>query len=238
MHYKDAIYASYRSAFKGAADFSTLTFGASKLQSVIEPWIHDLSRDSKIVDLGCGAGELLLAFKSLRFTNLSGCDLSMQQIAIARSIAPDVEVANLFDYLAKLPDGTIEVVTLFDVIEHLTRQETFELFGLIKSKLSSRGLLIGHVPNGLSPFVGHVYYGDPTHEWCPTPSAIKTLLSVTGFDGFEAVEHVGTSSSIKGRLRALAWRMLRMQFVIANIIETGSQGDAIWTRNFAFRAVR
>ncbi len=237
MNYKDAIYGSYRSAFKGNADSKSLAFGASKLKPVIELWVKHLAKDSRVMDLGCGAGELLLAFRELGFSNLCGCDLSAEQIEVARSITSNVEVANLFEYLAAQADSTIDVITLFDVIEHLTRQETFELLQIARSKLRIGGLLIGHVPNGLSPFVGHVFYGDPTHEWCPTPSAMKTLLNVSGFSDFVAAEHLGAGRGLKGRLRGLLWRNLRKMFACATLIETGSAGHGIWTRNFAFMAL-
>lgn len=236
QNYQDAIYESYRSAFKGTANSASLAFGASKMRPVIEPWVADLSRDSVILDLGCGAGELLLAFQQLGFQNLGGCDLSEQQIELAKTISTKVVVANLFDFLIAQQDESVDVVTLFDVIEHLSRQETFDLFGLIRTKLRRGGILIGHVPNGLSPFVGHVYFGDPTHKWCPTPTAMRTMLNVSGYTDYNAKEHLGTSPSFSGRLRALAWQLIRIKLSILNRIETGSSGPGIWTRNFAFMA--
>ena len=236
MQYKDAVYGSYRTAFKGKADSRLLSFGASKLRSVIKPWVSDLPKDSRVVDLGCGAGELLLAFKGLGFNELCGCDLSEEQIELARTITPNVAVENLFDYLGNQPQASIDIVTLFDVIEHLTRQESFDLFRLIHDKLRDGGILIGHVPNGLSPFVGHVYFGDPTHEWCPTPLSMNTMLEVSGFGDYAAKEHLGASRSLAGRLRAAMWCLVRFKFSVLNRIETGSSGHGVWTRNFAFRA--
>ncbi|MCS7465779.1 class I SAM-dependent methyltransferase [Stieleria sp. ICT_E10.1] len=236
MSYQDAIYASYRSAFKGDADANALAFNADKLQPVIEPWVTPLSRDSVVMDLGCGAGELLLAFRNLGFRNLCGCDLSEEQVALARTITSQVATENLFDFLNDREDHSVDVVTLFDVFEHLTRQETFDLLGIIGRKLRPGGLVIGHVPNGLSPFAGHVFYGDPTHQWCPTPSAMRTMLSVTRFVDFAAAEHLGNSKSIQGRMRSLAWKFQRFIFATANLVETGCRGEGIWTRNFAFKA--
>ncbi|WP_182866194.1 class I SAM-dependent methyltransferase [Rhodopirellula sp. JC639] len=236
LSYQDAIYASYRSAFKGDADADALAFNAAKLQPVIEPWVASLPRDSVVMDLGCGAGELLLAFRNLGFTRLCGCDLSEEQVALARTIAPEVASENLFDFLSDRDDESVDVMTLFDVLEHLTRQETYDLLGIIGRKLKPGGLLIGHVPNGLSPFAGHVFYGDPTHQWCPTPSAMRTMLSVTNFVDFAAAEHLGTSKSLQGRMRSWMWSLQRHVISTANLVETGTRGEGIWTRNFAFKA--
>jgi 2-polyprenyl-3-methyl-5-hydroxy-6-metoxy-1,4-benzoquinol methylase len=238
MTYKDKVYDSYRSAFKGTASSETLAFGAAKLRPVIDPWVTGLRRETGIRDLGCGAGELLLAFQQLGFENIGGCDLSEQQIAVAKTVTPQAVVANAFHYLENLPNESVGVITLFDIIEHLSKQECDDLFALIFEKLSPGGLLIGHAPNGLSPFVGHVYFGDPTHEWCPTPSATKTMLLVSSYVDFEAKEHLGASTTIVGRLRAVAWNLVRVLFSTINRIETGHPGCGVWTRNFAFKATK
>jgi hypothetical protein len=125
---------------------------------------------------------------------------------------------------------------VFDVIEHLTRQETFDLMTLIYSKLKPGGILIAHLPNGLSPFVGHVFWGDISHEWCLTPSSALTLCLLHHFHEFEAMEHVGYSNSIRGRLRNIIWLALKKILQFFNRIETGASGGSIWTRNFAFKA--
>jgi 2-polyprenyl-3-methyl-5-hydroxy-6-metoxy-1,4-benzoquinol methylase len=236
--FNDIVYTSYRSAFKGKADALSLAFGASKLQPLIEPWLRDVPRDRKVIDLGCGAGELMLAFKILGFVQLFGCDLSEQQIEVAKTVTPDVRVMNLFDYLAEFPDESIGIVTLFDVIEHLEKQHVYDLFRLVKSKLIDNGLMIAHTPNGLSPFVGHVYFGDLTHEWCPTPASVRTMLNLSGFRKFEAAEHLGASNHVLGRIRLLAWEIIRWKFILSNLIETGSKGEGVWTRNFAFVATK
>lgn len=72
-------------------------------------------------------------------------------------------------YLESKADNSLRVVTMFDVLEHLTRQQAFDLVPVIYRKLQPGGLFIAHLPNGLSPFMGHVFWGDITHEWCLTP---------------------------------------------------------------------
>jgi SAM-dependent methyltransferase len=213
-----------------------MRFGAGKLRQVLKPWVLGLNRAKRAVDLGCGTGELLLALRDLGFTDLAGCDLSSEQVEIAQKRFPGVREENLFDFLASCHDSSLGLVTIFDVIEHLGPQSTFDLMPLIFQKLEPGGLLIVHLPNGLSPMVGRVYWGDMTHEWCLTPQSAATLCSLHGFDNFVAVEHLGASSSLKGRIRAAAWAILRCGYQLANAIETGSSGGNVWTRNFTFKA--
>ena len=213
-----------------------LVKGADKLLPVIDDWVKNEPKNEPVVDLGCGAGELLLAFQRLGFTNLSGCDLSAEQVAVCRQNFPAVAEADLFSYLELKADNSLRVVTMFDVLEHLTRQQAFDLMPVIYRKLQPGGLFIAHLPNGLSPFLGHVYWGDITHEWCLTPQSAATFCHVNDFSGFEVAEHVGTSDDLSGRLRAIAWSVTRSLFRLVNAIETGSAGGHVWTRNFAFKA--
>lgn len=234
MNYKELLYSSYRSSFKGAADINSLRLGARKISPLLEPWIRGVNRSLPAVDLGCGAGELLLALRDLGFSNLGGCDLSAEQVAVAQQHFPQVKCDDLFSFLGSTDDNSLGIITIFDVIEHLGRQQTFDFMTLAHQKMRPGGILIAHIPNGLSPFVGHVFWGDMTHEWCLTPQSARTLCSLHGFVGFEAAEHLGTSDSLAGKARKLAWSFVRSGFRLLNAIETGTTGGAVWTRNFAF----
>ncbi|MGN6291494.1 MAG: class I SAM-dependent methyltransferase [Chitinophagaceae bacterium] len=236
MSYKQIVYDYYRSSFKGDTSKSSLRFGAGKIRPILEPWVKELDKNLPVADLGCGAGELLMALKSLGFANLSGCDLSAEQVSIAKQEFPAVQEANLFHFLSSEEDNFFILITLFDVVEHLTRQETFDLMKLIRQKLKPGGILVIHMPNGISPFVGHVFWGDITHEWCMTPQSAATLCSLHGFKEFEAKEHLGAGNGIKGQVRKFAWFFIRGCFRLINAAETGRRGTRIWTRNFAFKA--
>lgn len=238
MNYKETVYNHYRSAFKGVSDAGSQRFGADKIRPLLAPWVTQVDKHSKCADLGCGAGELLLALKNLGFRRLTGCDLSSEQIEVSKRNFPDVTHGNLFDFLSGCGDGSLGLVTIFDVIEHLGPQSTFDLFTLVHQKLEPGGLLIAHLPNGLSPFVGSVLWGDMTHAWCLTPESARTLCQLHGFDAYEAVEHLGASRGIRGLLRSLAWNCLKLVMRGANLIETGQTGGSIWTRNFAFKAAK
>ena len=61
-------------------------------------------RSAKIVDLACGAGKLLYFFKRMGYHNISGVDISPEQVELARQTTPDVQKANYIDYLESHPE--------------------------------------------------------------------------------------------------------------------------------------
>jgi hypothetical protein len=67
MNYKEKVYQHYRSSFKGDIDDNILKFASKKNIPILKKWIKNLDTNWPVVDLGCGAGELLYAFKTLGF---------------------------------------------------------------------------------------------------------------------------------------------------------------------------
>ena len=235
--YRSIFYSKYQSQFKRRArEHFDYSFTDQKLIPLIEPWLSQSDRAGACLDLGCGDGSLLHALHSLGFEKLYGVDASGEQIELAKQVTPQVSVGDLFEYLAGFEDEFFEVVTLFDVIEHLTKEEIVRCVGLIRQKLRKGGLWICHLPNGDSPFVGCIQFGDFTHETMLSPASARNLCGVFGFDEFDASEHLGCSAGAAGMVRSVGWRGLRLLPLVWNLIETGSAGTGILTRNFAFKA--
>jgi SAM-dependent methyltransferase len=237
--YRQKFYARYVSAFKGLGGRNSrlhdYTFSDSKLIPLIKPWLENLSRDSRCLDLGCGHGNILHALRTLGFQQLEGVDLSAEQVEIARREFPQVQVMGLMEKLQTAPPASYNLITLFDVIEHLTKNEILDLFELVVSRLALGGTFIVHCPNGDSPFVGTVRFGDFTHETILTPLSARNLCNLFGLEDFEAGEHLGASTSLSGGCQAFAWGCLRFVLKTCMAIETGSSGSGILTRNFAFK---
>jgi SAM-dependent methyltransferase len=235
--YRASIYSRYASAFKarggGRPDYA---FSDRKLVPILGAWVSCIPRDGVCLDLGCGSGNVLHALRTLGFQHLEGVDVSAEQVAIARAEFPGVEHKDITGKLRSAAPNAYNLITLFDVIEHQSKPEILEIFGLLGPCLARRGVLIVHCPNGESPFVGPVQHGDLTHETMLTPASAEHLCALFGFTGFEAKEPRNTSSSARGACRWLAWRGLRSVIRLCHLIETGNAGSGIVSRNFIFKA--
>jgi SAM-dependent methyltransferase len=188
------------------------------------------------LDLGAGQGELLVALSRLGFQDLDGVELSPSQVQLA--ISHGCSAVRLGDggtVLASLPDSSLDLVCCFDVFEHLSHDTCAYWFEQIYRVLKPGGRLIGHVPNGISPFVGSIYWGDLTHLWCPVPESIQVFCRYSQLRWLGAYENTGTSPGVKGRLRLLSWVIVRSILACAHTIESGRQSFTMpWTRTFLF----
>lgn len=232
---RNELYSRYVTAFKGdprsAVDVPRLWAWYDR---TIKPWIDDLPRSAAILELGCGPGYVLGYLKALGFSNVDGIDLSSEQIAIARELGHRAEVADAHDFLAAHP-RKYDAILAFDFIEHFRNEELQRLTSGFRNALTPNGRLILQTPNGQSPFAGHIIYGDLTHGTIFTPGSLQQLLTLAGFERFEFREVGPVARDVRGRLRLLAWRILRMGLNFANKIATG-RTYAIWTENLLCRS--
>ena len=104
-------------------------------------------QNASCLDLGCGAGDLLLVLKILGFQNLIGIDVGPEQIAIARARGVTVIQASILEYL-QASDESFDLILAFDIIEHFTKDEVLDLLGLIWKRL--RLYLRGHLTIGIT----------------------------------------------------------------------------------------
>lgn len=118
---------------------------------------------SRMLDVGCGWGLLMQAFKTKGF-QVEGIDISAGQVAAARGRGFNVQhVPDSAAFLEANPD-TYEVITLFDVLEHVGSDEQVRLMAGIAKALKPGGRLLLKSPSAYSCVASVMRYIDPTHQ--------------------------------------------------------------------------
>jgi len=196
-----------------------------------------LNKDVKIIDLGCGNGQLVFCLQEMGYKNVSGVDTSKEQINIARQQGiSNVHLSTIGKHL-KSKKNIFDVIIIFDVLEHLHRSELIKTLLLIETALKPSGLLILHVPNAWGRFGMAVRYGDLTHENCFTPESISQSLAMCGFDEIECYEEKPTIHGFISCVRRILWEMISLFNRVISMIECGSFPTAV-TRNILVTAKR
>lgn len=205
---------------------------ASSLRSLIRKHLPADSAAS-ILDLGCGHGALVYFLREASYRNIVGVDVSPEQVAAATRLGIEgIREGDLLETLRSLPDHCQDVVIAFDVIEHFTKEELLPFVDEVFRVLKPGGRWLIHVPNGESPFVGAIRYGDMTHEQAFTRVSLSQLLLSSGFSRLECHESGPVPAGLKSAVRWMLWRGTRLLLRVWVAAETGDLGrDAIYTRN-------
>jgi 2-polyprenyl-3-methyl-5-hydroxy-6-metoxy-1,4-benzoquinol methylase len=127
-----------------------------------------------VLDIGCGRGEFLETLKAAG-TAARGIDLSEESVAVCRLKGIDAEVADVYTYLAGLPESTLDGIFCSQVVEHLPPNRLPELIRLCARALCRGGVIAIETPNPecLAIFATH-FYLDPTHQR-PVPHPLLTF---------------------------------------------------------------
>ena len=231
--YRNTIYENYETKFNRVID----NVDEKSIKSLYEhykikfmPFLHPFNKQCKVLELGCGPGYLIEFLNKNGFDNIIGIDISPEQIALAKSKGYNVINKDVFEFLRN-NDLTYDVVFALDFIEHFTKEELIELSKLIYNRLNNGGILIVRTPNGEGLFPNRIIYGDLTHQTILNQNSLSQLLNYSGFNNFIFIENSPVAKNLKGLLRKILWKIIKLPLNFVKIVETGAP-QKLWTQDF------
>jgi 2-polyprenyl-3-methyl-5-hydroxy-6-metoxy-1,4-benzoquinol methylase len=228
---RNRLYESYASQHSGAGSATaTRVIYRRDIRPLLPPPSAGL-----VLDIGCGSGQLVRCLADDGY-EAAGIDISPEQVALAH--VAGVGQVRHGDYRELLRDrpAALAAVTATDLLEHLTKPEVLDTFDAVAGALLPGGRFIARVPNAVSPFGGHIRYGDFTHETWYTARSVRQLAAAAGLVAVQTTECPPPAHGAASALRALAWKPLSGLLKLALAIETGSMRGHIVTQNFTFAA--
>lgn len=159
--------------------------------------IKKYKQTGKLLDIGCATGGFLSFAQSAGFS-VSGTDVSDFAVKKAKKKFPNKIRKGAFSKL-NYPAKSFDVVSMFDVIEHLENPKI--ALGKIHQTLKSDGLLVFTTGNSSSltaRLLGKrwFFFVPPQHIWVFNRNNLGQLLSNTGFDMVK-FNYVGRHLSMK-----------------------------------------
>lgn len=174
--------------FSGAADgFGYVNYDIDKepMKATFNKYIDLFDThgkpQGKLLDIGAATGFFLSIAKS-RGYEVSGVEISDYASNIARKRGIDVKTGNLTS--SNFPDGFFDVITMFDVLEHI--KDPFAELLEAKKILKKDGLLVINSPNGQSLMARflktkwHLIL-PPEHLFYFSPKNLSLFLEKSGF---------------------------------------------------------
>lgn len=188
----------YANYFDGMA-INKKTFG-DRLKKIE----NKLGKKGKLLDVGCALGDCLMMAKDLGWKEAEGIELSKYAAGFAKKRGLKVIQGTLQSH--KYPANSFDVVTMFDVIEHVDNPMT--QFKEIKRILKPKGILLLVTPDigGFwSKFLksNWYHYKPGEHLLYFSQKSIEKALAKSGFGNIKSYKtyHVMSLGYIFNRLR-------------------------------------
>jgi 2-polyprenyl-3-methyl-5-hydroxy-6-metoxy-1,4-benzoquinol methylase len=175
----------------------------------------------RLLDIGCYSGIFLEVAQKYNY-DIFGIEASSSALEIARQkVIGDFRSGMAEDVLSQFPDRYFDIITLFDVLEHLG--EPKEILLLIKSKLKDDGLLVFSTPD-FSSLVAKIQREKwhailPHHLYYFSIKNLKILLRENGFRN-KKVCYIGrhfTADYLSSQMPSVNKILAKIFFIIIKI---------------------
>lgn len=198
--------------------------------------IHNLlpiKKSAKILEIGCGMGRYLKMLRNAGYNDLTGIDIDESQIEIARRNEKNIFLSDAYEFLIK-DKNKYDAIYMFDVLEHIAKEEQLPLLNEIKKHLTQNGFVAICVPCATCPTANYYRYLDFTHVVSYTRHSIGFLLHNAGLHYYTVRPQYQESERIQ--MLKLPWaRLYRDEFGIADPILTANLVAVAFQNEDAFK---
>jgi O-antigen chain-terminating methyltransferase len=152
-----------------------------------QEYLRHLEGRRRVVDLGCGRGELLELLRDAGVPAY-GVDTEPDFVALGAEKGLDVRAEDVLAHLEGLAEGAVDAIVASHVVEHLPPPVLARLVAAAAERLPEGGVLIMETPNPESLVAGSInFHRDPTHLRPVHPDTLRFMCESAGFAAAEIV---------------------------------------------------
>lgn len=181
-------------------------------------------RQARILDIGCGHGEVIRALQRQGYTNVQGVDVSPDAVLECQKLGLNVSRIDAIEDL-RPASGAYEFVIMTHVLEHLPKAQVVATLKHIRTVLlTETGSYYVAVPNAQSNTGCYWAYEDFTHETLFTAGSLYFVLKCAGFKDVEFLDADGlaNASGWKRAVRRFLLGLYRRNIVFWNRVTASS----------------
>jgi 2-polyprenyl-3-methyl-5-hydroxy-6-metoxy-1,4-benzoquinol methylase len=161
-------------------------FGKERLDYIVNKC--QFTPNKKLLDLGCGPG-YFLKYLTEKNIKCKGLELTQYLVDICKEKNLDVSSTSLENE----PNLKYDIITMFDVLEHLT--SPIDFFKTVNKKIKTGGYILAYTPN-INSFAFHFQKGEQNlllpyeHVLFYNQHSLSYLAEETGFT-VESIDYYG-----------------------------------------------
>lgn len=179
-------------------------------------------KDARVLELACGPAPFIYFLKADGYTNLSGIDVSPEQVSLAHALGLNqVRLGDMNLFLEQADRESFDIVIMFDILEHFTREKQLNILDKVVSVLKPDGKCILHLPNAEGYCGTRVLYSDITHETSFTRRSITQILGLVGLSDVQCTEDKPIPHGTISLIRRIIWEVMTLGWRITLSAETG-----------------
>lgn len=182
----DDFYHAFEEKFRGSQEDikNRLQVYVPKLKEHLQDWSK-----GTFVDVGSGRGEWLDILRENGATDYVGVDLNARQNALCEERGHKVVQMDCIAYLASLPENSVDLVTGFQIIEHLCMPDLMELLKESYRVLKKGGMILFETQNPRNLVVGaDTFYIDPSHKRPLEPRMVAFFAEWCGYGQVRCID--------------------------------------------------
>ncbi len=182
----DDFYHDFEEKFRGSEDDirDRLRVYLPKLKEHLQDWSQAV-----FIDVGSGRGEWLDLLRENGARNYVGIDLNERQNALCAQRGHRVLQMDCIEYLKSLPENSVDLVTGFQIVEHLCMSDLMALIKESHRVLKRSGMILFETQNPRNLTVGaDTFYIDPSHKRPLDPRMLSFFVEWCGYSCVECID--------------------------------------------------
>lgn len=166
-------------------------------------------KNVKILEIGFGTGFFINYLLSKGYHNIYGVELSKEETEyVKKNIYEKVECCVNTEKFLEEHKGEYDYIFMFDVLEHIPKNETVSLLTSINGSLKDGGVFCARVPNASNPFNINAMWGDFTHEFFYSARSLGQVNRLAGFSDIKVLPFKEENISWHGRITNITQKIM------------------------------
>ncbi|MBZ5701430.1 MAG: class I SAM-dependent methyltransferase [Acidobacteriia bacterium] len=180
-------------------------------------------KKARILDLGCGYGDLVYFLQSSGYENVVGIDRDRVQLGVGQELGvKNMHCIGADEFLHEHREE-FDAIAAIDVLEHIPKSQVLDFLARIHDSLRCGGRLICQVPN-LAAFYAPLYFMDFTHESPFTGTSLKQVMEVAEFENIRILPVGPIVHGFRSAIRKILWKGISSGLRFMQATEGGPRG--------------